>query len=84
MSVRIRLLDPTMKKNITYWTYLIGALIIPKILLRITRDVYIYMYARFSKVDGNKELVETLKDLELKYRNSTENVANRNDRIFRF
>lgn len=84
MSVRIRLLDPTMKKSITYWTYLIGALIIPRSLLRIIRDICVYVYARFSKVDGNKQIVDTLKDLELRYLNSTENVMNRKDRIFKF
>ncbi len=84
MSVRIRLLDPTMKESITYWTYLIGALIIPRSLLRIIRDIRVYVYGRFSKVDGNKQIVDTLKDLELRYLNSTENVVNRKDRIFKF
>ena len=84
MSVRIRLLDSTMKKSIIYWTYLIGTLIIPRSLARIIRDIWIYMYARFSKVDGNKQIVDMLKDLELRYLNSTENVVNRKDRIFKF
>lgn len=84
MSVRIRLLDPTMNKSITYWTYLIGALIIPRSVLRIIRDICVYVYARFSKVDGNKQIVDTLKNLELRYLNSTENFANRRDRIFNF
>lgn len=84
MSVRIRSLDPTMKKSIVYWTYLFGALIIPRSLLRIIRDRWIYMYARFSKVDGNKQIVDTLRNLELRYLNFAENVANREARIFRF
>lgn len=84
MSVRIRLLDPTIKKSFIYWTYLIGALIIPRSLLRIIRDIWIYMYARFSKVDGNKQIVEMLRKLELRYLNSKENIVNREDRIFKF
>lgn len=84
MSVRIRLLDPTMKKSFIYWIYLVGPLLVPRKFLEIVRNIYLYMYARFSKVDSNKQIADTLKDLELRYLNSTENVVNRKDRIFKF
>lgn len=76
MSTRIRLLDPTMTKSITYWVYFILALIIPEIILKIIKNTHLFMFVkniylfiniRFSKVDNNKQIITRLKKLKQEY-----------------
>lgn len=84
MSARICLLDNTMKKSIMYWVYFIGALLSPRGFLGIMRDISVYMYSKFSRVDNDIEIVNALKALELRYLRSREAIQNRNDHVFNF
>ncbi|MDO8659007.1 MAG: glycosyltransferase family 2 protein [Candidatus Parcubacteria bacterium] len=67
MAGRIELLDPAMKKTFAYWACLIGTLIVPRRILKIIRDIYIYTYSRISKVDNNEEVVDKLRELREEY-----------------
>ncbi len=84
ISERICLLDPTMKKSIIYWVYFISALILPRTLLILVRDIYLHLYARFYKVNNNKEIVNTLKDLGVEFVGARENVLKIKEPIFNF
>lgn len=84
MSARMCLLDSTMKKSILYWIYFIGALLLPRFLLKIMRDISIYMYSRFSRTENDKEIVNILKDLELKYLHSRKTIHTKKDHVFNF
>lgn len=67
LSVRMRMLDPRMRKSITYWVYLILVLISPDVFIRVVKNIYLYIYMRFSKVDNNKKIIKRLKKLEEEY-----------------
>lgn len=67
ISKRIRSLDPEITKSIGYWIYFIPSLIIPRNFLKIFKDIYLYLYTRFSKVDNEKQIVNKLKELEQEY-----------------
>lgn len=67
MAARIEQLDPAMKKSFAYWIYLLGALIIPRIILKFLRDMYVALYARFSKVRDTQRVLHTLELLEKEY-----------------
>jgi glycosyltransferase involved in cell wall biosynthesis len=69
ISSRILLLDPTMRKSILFWAYLMVALLLPGNLLRILRDLFINLFARFSKVEGGERVYESIKNLEMEYSN---------------
>ncbi len=84
MSARICSLDTTMKKSIEYWVYLIAAFLSPRGFLEIMRDISVYMYSRFSRVDNDKEIVDALKDLELKYLHSRVAIQSGNHHVFNF
>ena len=74
ISKRIYSLDPTITKNISYWIYFIATLVLPRSVLRIVKDIYLYLYMRFSKVDDEKQIVNRLNELESKYAYARENV----------
>lgn len=84
MANRMRIIDGLMGKSITYWGYLVGALIFPRHLLRIARDVALYLYTKFSRVEDDKQIMITLKNLELEYLQSNKNVIKINNPIFKF
>lgn len=83
-SARIRFLDPVMEKSITYWAYLIGALIIPKWLLRIIKNTYLNLYILFSKVDNQKQIINKLKELEKEYFQAWGNLIKPKSSMFKF
>lgn len=83
MSRRITVLDPTIHYSITYWTHLIGALILPKTVLLVLRDAYLDMYSRVSKVKESKEITNILKMSETKFLNTKHSRAARKDPIFK-
>lgn len=84
MSRRICLLDPSMKKSVAYWTYLVGTLILPRYFLKIIRDICIYLYPRFSQTGNPGQIIGMLKNLELGFSHSPENVRKINDPLFKF
>lgn len=84
ISERIRFLDQTMAKSIRYWAYFILTVILPRVFLKIVKDVYLLLYTRFSKVDDEKHIVNRLKELESKYAYARENILKSKDIIFRF
>ncbi len=84
LSKRIRFLDPTMKKSVIYWVYLIGALIFPRSFLKFVKNTYLYIYIKLSKVDNDKEIVNRLKELELGFFHARENIFRSKDSIFKF
>ncbi len=84
INARMCELDPTMTKSITYWIYFIPALIAPRSVLAIFKEVYLYWYARFTKIDNNKEVIKRLKALESRYLKSSENVFKRKEALFNF
>lgn len=84
MAARIRFLDPTMKSNITYWVYLIGSLIIPRILLTLFRDICVYMYGRFPGAGQYNDIEKELKKIEHDYLSSKENFTGQKGPIFNF
>lgn len=67
ISSRICQLDPTMKKNVTFWTCLILALLLPGGLLKVLRDPFLSLFARYSKVEGGDEIYATIRNLQLGY-----------------
>lgn len=67
LAARMRFLDPKIIKSVTYWTYLLLTLITPDIFIKITKGIYLYMYILFSKVENNKEIIASLKNLEHEY-----------------
>lgn len=83
-SARIRLLDPTMKKSIAYWSYLIGALVLQKWFLKMVKEVFLYLYIRLSKVDNEKQIVNKLKDLEREYFHDWGNMIKDKGAMFKF
>lgn len=84
MTQRICLLDPTIKRSITYWINLIGALILPKIALKLLRDIYLDLYSRLSKVKDSQKIVKILKKLELGYFKTKGSYMQSSDPIFKF
>ena len=67
IASKIRSLDPTMSHDLRYWLYLFVSLVLPRSLLRIARDMYLYVYTLVSKVEHNDEIVKTLKGLKREY-----------------
>lgn len=67
LAARMRFLDPKIKRSMTYWTYLTLSIIIPEIIIKITKDIYLYAYMRFSRVENNKQIITSLKNLEQEY-----------------
>lgn len=84
ISKRIYSLDPTITKNISYWIYFIPTLVFPRNVLKIVKEIYLYLYIRFSKIDNEKHVVNRLKELERKYVYARGNVFKGKDIIFRF
>jgi len=74
ISRRIHILDGTVRKNITYWIYFIPTLVFPRIILRIIKDIYLYLYIRFSKVDNEKQIISRLRELEKNYAYAKGNI----------
>lgn len=83
-SKRIRVVDPIMRQSISYWAYLIGALIFPRFFLKFVKNTYLYIYIRLSKVDNDKEIVNRLRELELGFFHARENISRSKDSIFKF
>jgi len=79
LSKRIRLLDQTMKKSFVYWTYLIGALILPGFFLKFVKNTYLYIYIRLSKVDNEKEIINRLKELKFGFLHARGNISKSKD-----
>lgn len=73
-SERIRFLDRTMAKSIRYWAYFIPTVVLPRWVLKIIKDIYLFLYQRFSKVENEKHIADRLKELERKYGYPKENV----------
>lgn len=67
LAARMRFLDPKITKSIAYWTYLILTLITPEIIIKITKEIYLYAYIRFSGVKNNKQIIMSLKNLKHDY-----------------
>lgn len=67
LAARMRFLDPKIMKSITYWIYLTLSIIIPAVIIKITKDIYLYAYIRFSRVESNKQIITSLKNLEQEY-----------------
>lgn len=84
ISERIRFLDQTMVKSIMYWAYFIPIIILPRGFLKIVKDIYLYLYIRFSKVNDDTEIIKRLKALESGYLKSSENVFKRKESLFNF
>lgn len=63
----IRQLDLTMGCDFRYWLFLFISLVFPRSLLKVARDMYLYVYTLVSKVEHNDEIVRTLKGLEREY-----------------
>lgn len=70
ISSRICLLDPTIKKNVTFWMCLMVALLLPGGLLKFLRDAFLSLFARYSKVEGGDEMYATIRNLQLEYASS--------------
>ncbi len=67
IAARVRILDETMVKSITYWIYLSIALIFPRMFLKIFRDLFLSVYIRTSKVKNEREVINNLLMLEKEY-----------------
>ena len=67
ISKRMYVLDQTIAKNLTYWIHFIPALIIPRGILGIIKEIYLYLYTRVSKVDNDRQIISELKELEKGY-----------------
>lgn len=84
MARRIRSIDPSMKRNVKYWLYLIGTLVVPRFFLTFIRPKILYLYAKLTKVDNNTNTKNMLRELEKKFLNSRENVLKQENPIFKF
>lgn len=67
VASRVLFLDPSMKKSITYWISLGVAILLPKHILILLKNIVRYVYIQSSKVINDKQIVATFRDLELKY-----------------
>ena len=67
ISSRICQLDPTMKKNVIFWTCLIIAFLLPGGILKVLRDTFLSLFARYSKVEGGDKIYATIRNLQLEY-----------------
>lgn len=74
IASRIRFLDTTIRKSIGYWIYFIPTLILPRSFLKIVKDVYLFFYVRFSKVDNDEQIKNRLKELQRGYVYAKERV----------
>jgi glycosyltransferase involved in cell wall biosynthesis len=63
LLIRLYELDPDLKKSYIFWLYLISTLLIPRICLRLIRNLYLYIYITYSKLDSNDVIYNNLKDL---------------------
>ena len=70
ISSRVLTLDPTMKKNVTFWICLIVALLLPGGLLKFLRDASLSLFERYSKVEGGEEIYTAIRNLQLEYAGS--------------
>jgi glycosyltransferase involved in cell wall biosynthesis len=84
MAQRIRTVDSSMKTNYTYWIYLIGALVSPRIFLLYLRDFCVYLYSRVSKVDNDEKMMRILKNVEINYLQQKKYPFHQKERIFNF
>lgn len=67
IAKKVYYLDPSMSRTIKYWSYLIIALITPRLLLRLTRDIYLVAYSNLSKIRNEKDIINILNSLEKEY-----------------
>lgn len=67
LSTRLRYLDRELENNISFWVYLAFALILPRFLLKLIKDLFFYKYSRFSKINNHKQLSDILRILNIKY-----------------
>ncbi len=67
ISSRICLLDPAMKKNVFFWICLMTAFLLPGGILKVLRDAFLSLFARYSKVEGGDKIYAAIKNLQLKY-----------------
>ena len=64
---RIRSLDPNITRTTTFWVYLIFALILPKICIKIIKNVYIIIYTSFSKIENSAQIIARLRRVNKEY-----------------
>lgn len=83
LAKRICEVDKAAAKNISYWIYLIGALVFPSSFLRVVKNIYLNIYIRFSKVEKSDQLIGVLKDLKSGYFNSSANIMKLRNSIFK-
>lgn len=67
IASKILALYPEMGKSMTYWVYLLSSFVFPRRILKIARDIYLYLYTVVSKPENNDKIVATLKSLEREY-----------------
>lgn len=64
ITLRILKLDSTMKKNLIFWMYITSALILPEGFLKFVKNISLFLYMRFSKVENVSQIIIRLKELE--------------------
>jgi len=84
VAKRVNYLDPGMKGNPFFWIYLLGSLVTPAFILKKFKDSYLYIYARFSRVENNNEILNRLVELDNDFLISRENVFSKKTKIFKF
>ncbi len=67
MSQRICRIDEQMRKDLRYWIYFLPSFIMPRFFFHTMRDMYLYAYTIFGRVDKNEEFIKELKKLQEKY-----------------
>lgn len=67
ISSRICQLDPAMKKNVNFWISLTIALLLPGGILKVIRDVFLSLLARYSKIEGGDEIYATIRNLRTNF-----------------
>lgn len=69
-SKRIRIIDSRMERNVRYWTYLYLSLFLPKIAIKIVKNLFLYYYMKKLEVKNKQVIISRLEKIEMLYRGS--------------
>ena len=84
LAQRIRTIAPEVNRKISYWLYVILALIFPEIFWKLARELYFWLYAKSSRPYNYSKIRETLQQLERVFILSGYRQREKNSHVFNF
>lgn len=84
LAQRIRTIAPEVNRRISFWVYVLLALIFPEIFWKIARELYFWFYAKSSRPYNYSRIRESLQQLERVFISSDYRQKDKSARVFNF